>query len=164
MKLSHSLLFAAQVLSVLALPAPKEAEKAAGAAGAAGAGKGAAAGAGAAAGEAAKEGEENEVVQQGQFGQVIQLGGGNIKTDTNFPPGVVGNLEVEFQNQDGRQLRVTENKNPAAAPKGFTALEPVSYIVELGGGAAAAQGLTLQKIDFIRNANSTTDISTRQIR
>lgn len=91
MKLSHSLLFAAQVLSVLALPAPKEAEKAAGAAGAAGAGKGAAAGAGAGAGAAtgeAKEGEENEIVQQGQFGQVIQLGGGNIKTDTNFPPGV----------------------------------------------------------------------------
>ena len=92
MKLSHSLLFAAQILSVLALPAPKEAEKAAGAAGAAGAGKeaaaGAGAGAGAATGEAEKEGEENEIVQQGQFGQIIQLGGGNIKTDTNFPPGV----------------------------------------------------------------------------
>ena len=65
-----------------------------------------------------------------------------------------GIFEVEFQNQQGRQLRVTENRNPAAAPKGFTALEPVSYIVELGGGAAAAQGLTLSKIDYIRNANS----------
>ena len=65
-----------------------------------------------------------------------------------------GALEVEFQNQQARQLRVTENPTPAAAPKGFTALEPVSYIVELGGGAAAAQGLTLSKIDYIRNANS----------
>lgn len=65
-----------------------------------------------------------------------------------------GKLEVEFQNQQGRQLRVTENRNPAAAPKGFVALEPVSYIVELGGGAAAAQGLTLSKIDYIQNANS----------
>jgi hypothetical protein len=51
-------------------------------------------------------------------------------------------------------LRVTENPNPAAAPAGFTALEPVSYIVELGGGAAAAQGLTLQRIDYILNAGS----------
>lgn len=65
-----------------------------------------------------------------------------------------GKLEVEFQNQQGRQLRVTENRNPAAAPNGFVALEPVSYIVELGGGAAAAQGLTLSKIDYILNANS----------
>ena len=65
-----------------------------------------------------------------------------------------GAFEVEFQNQQSRQLRVTENRTPAAAPKGFTALEPVSYIVELGGGAAAAQGLTLSKIDYIRNANS----------
>jgi hypothetical protein len=65
-----------------------------------------------------------------------------------------GVLEIEFQNAEGRQLRVTENPAPAAAPAGFVALEPVSYIVELGGGAAAAQGLTLQKIDYIRNANS----------
>ena len=69
-----------------------------------------------------------------------------------------GALEVEFQNQQARQLRVTENRTPAAAPKGFTALEPVSYIVELAGGAAAAQGLTLQKIDYIRNANSESNL------
>lgn len=49
---------------------------------------------------------------------------------------------------------MTENKSPAAAPAGFVALEPVSYKVELEGGAASAQGLTLQKIDYIRNANS----------
>lgn len=78
----------------------------------------------------------------------------NTKCKTN------GVFEVEFQNQDARQLRVTENKNPAAAPKGFVALEPVSYVVELGGGAAAAQGLTLQKIDYIRNADSKPPLTT----
>jgi hypothetical protein len=96
MKLSCSLLVAVQVLSVLALPAPNQAGQAGGAvavttsaakAGATeGAGAGAEAGAG---GEAGGEaGAENEVEQNGQFGQAIDLGGGNIKTDTQFPPGV----------------------------------------------------------------------------
>ena len=48
-------------------------------------------------------------------------------------------------------MRVTENRNPAAAPAGFTALEPVTYRVEVQGGT---NGLTLQKIDYILNANS----------
>lgn len=85
MKLSTSLLFSAQILSILALPAPPEAGKVAAnttAGGAAGAGEAG----GAAGGEAGAE--ENEVEQQGQFGTVITLGGGDIKTDTVFPPGV----------------------------------------------------------------------------
>ncbi|KAK3312584.1 hypothetical protein B0H66DRAFT_459442, partial [Apodospora peruviana] len=117
------------------------------------------AGAGAGAGE--EEKAENEVEQEGQFGTVINLGGGDVKTDTEFPPGVIGRFEVEFQNAQARLLRVTENKTPAAPPPGFTALEPVSYIVEIGGGAST--GFTLSKIDYIRNADSTVDIRTGQI-
>lgn len=90
MKLVCSLVIAAQVLLVLALPAPN---KAGGAATASATTTAAAVATTSAAAEAgtggeAGEGEENEIVQQGQFGQVIQLGGGNIKTDTEFPPGV----------------------------------------------------------------------------
>jgi len=62
-------------------------------------------------------------------------------------------LEVEFQNNQARTLVVTENRNPAPPPQGFVALEPVSYRVRLRGGSA--RNLTLQKIDYIRNANST---------
>lgn len=62
-----------------------------------------------------------------------------------------GVFEVEFQNRDARILTVTENKTPAPPPTGFTALEPVSYKVELEGGA---DGLTLQRIDYILNVNS----------
>ncbi|KAK4039351.1 hypothetical protein C8A01DRAFT_47143 [Parachaetomium inaequale] len=174
MKFSCSLLIAAQVLSVLALPAPNGAGQvarasrttttAAAATTTAAAEAGAGEGAGAGAGEAGEgEAAENEVEQEAQFNTVVELGGGDIKTDTLFPAGTNGVLEIEFQNPEGRQLRVTENPAPAAAPAGFVALEPVSYIVELGGGAAAAQGLTLQKIDYIRNANSTLDISTGQV-
>jgi len=90
MKLSCSLVFAAQVLSVLALPAPSRAGGAASASAATSAAAAAttSAAAEAGAGGQAGEAEKNEIVQQGQFGQVIQLGGGNIKTDTEFPPGV----------------------------------------------------------------------------
>lgn len=120
MKLSSSLLIAAQLLSALALPAPKEAGQVtsviatpttaaepvatttAAAGGEAGAGEGeagagegeAGAGegeAGAGEGEAGAgegEGEENEVEQEAEFGTVIELGGGDVKTDTLFPPGV----------------------------------------------------------------------------
>lgn len=98
MKLSCSLLVAVQVLSVLALPAPNQAGQAGGAvtvttsaakAGATeGAGAGAEAGAGAGGEAGGEAGAENEVEQNGQFGQAIDLGGGNIKTDTVFPPGV----------------------------------------------------------------------------
>jgi hypothetical protein len=58
---------------------------------------------------------------------------------------------VELQSQQARNIRVRENRRPAAAPQGFTALEPVSYIVEMSGNT---RGLALQKIDYIRNANS----------
>lgn len=68
-----------------------------------------------------------------------------------------GIFEVEFQNPTARQLRVTENKTPTTAPPGFKAIEPVSYKVEMGGGSS--KGLTLSKIDYIRNADSTVDIS-----
>ena len=61
-------------------------------------------------------------------------------------------LEIEFSNTDGRTLTVKENKTPAAPPAGFTALEPSSYQVQLSGGSA--DGLTLSKVDFIRNADS----------
>ncbi|KAL2268850.1 hypothetical protein VTJ83DRAFT_3696 [Remersonia thermophila] len=164
MKLTSTLLVAAQVLSVLALPAPQEttsdvattatvtetstsASATATATAAPGAGEG-------------EENKENEIEQQGQFNRVIRLGGGNVKIDTLFPAGVNGVFEVEFQNQQARNLRVRENRNPAPPPKGFTALEPVSYIVELSGNP---RNVALQKIDYIRNANSTVDISQGQI-
>ncbi|KAK3338715.1 hypothetical protein B0H65DRAFT_579416 [Neurospora tetraspora] len=163
MKFQSSLILALQVLSVAALPHPnKEAVAAASSATAvasATASAVASATATAGAGTGGKEEEEdpNEVEQAGKFNTVITLGGGNVKTDTQFPAGANGAFEVEFKNPDARQLRVTENKTPAAAPPGFKALEPVSYKVEIGGGAS--KGLTLSKIDYIRNANSTTDIS-----
>ncbi|EAA33725.1 hypothetical protein NCU07581 [Neurospora crassa OR74A] len=172
MKFQASLILALQVLSVAALPHPKrEAAEAAAsstavasatASGAASATATTAAQATATAGagtgdKKGEEEDENEVEQAGKFNTVIKLGGGDVKTDTQFPAGTVGAFEVEFKNPDARQLRVTENKTPAAAPPGFKALEPVSYKVEIGGGAS--KGLTLSKIDFIRNANSTVDIS-----
>ncbi|KAJ4380918.1 hypothetical protein N0V85_008721 [Neurospora sp. IMI 360204] len=163
MKFQSSLILALQVLSVAALPHPKK-EAVAGASSAtavasATASAVASATATAGAGTGGKEEEEdpNEVEQAGKFNTVITLGGGNVKTDTQFPAGTVGAFEVEFKNPDARQLRVTENKTPAAAPPGFKALEPVSYKVEIGGGAS--KGLTLSKIDYIRNTNSTVDIS-----
>ncbi|AEO54590.1 hypothetical protein MYCTH_41142 [Thermothelomyces thermophilus ATCC 42464] len=188
MKLSTSVLIAAQLLSALAAPALRRdeqttsvsegaatttaegatttttttAEPAATTTGAAGGDTGAGEGEGGGEGEG-EEGEENEVEQQGQFDQVIQLSGGNVKIDTLFPAGTNGVFEVEFQNQQGRRLRVTENRNPAPPPQGFVALEPVSYKVELSGGRAGARGLTLQKIDYIRNANSTVDISAGKV-
>ncbi|KAL2117745.1 hypothetical protein VTJ04DRAFT_7405 [Mycothermus thermophilus] len=105
---------------------------------------------------AGEEEKENEVEQQGQFNRIIRVTGGNVKVDTLFPAGVNGVFEVELQSQQARNIRVRENRRPAAAPQGFTALEPVSYIVEMSGNT---RGLALQKIDYIRNANSTVDIS-----
>lgn len=53
------------------------------------------AGEGEAGGEEAGEGEDeaegDEIEQEGQFGEPIELGGGDIKTDTLFPPSVSGN-------------------------------------------------------------------------
>ncbi|KAK2786191.1 hypothetical protein FQN52_007937 [Onygenales sp. PD_12] len=113
------------------------------------------AGAGAgAAGEGAEAANELEVA--GVFDQPIALGGGDVKTDVLFTksvpidrpygPFAVGALEVEFQNQEGRTLTVTENKTPAAPPTGFVAIEPSSFQINLTEGA---DGLTLQKVDYV---------------
>ncbi|KAK2759046.1 hypothetical protein FQN54_003145 [Arachnomyces sp. PD_36] len=114
--------------------------------------------------EAAGEGNEVENNVNGAFNQAIQLGGGNVKTDVLFTKSAVGALEVEFQNNVGRTLTVTENKAPAAPPAGFQALEPSSFQINLAEGA---QGLTLQKVDYVldvTNANvAAQDISQGQI-
>lgn len=65
---------------------------------------------------------------------------------------VNGLFEVEFQNTEARTLTVSENLTPGTAPVGFQHLENSSYIVEVTGGT---EGLTLQKIDYILNADST---------
>lgn len=103
MKPSRAILLACQLLAASAIALPHEGEDhglvergqgaGAGAAAAAGGGQAAGEGAGAAAeGEAAaaegEEGAENEVDQDGQFDTAIELGGGDVKTDTLFPPGV----------------------------------------------------------------------------
>lgn len=62
-----------------------------------------------------------------------------------------GVFEVEFQNAEARTLTVTENPTPGAAPAGFQHVETRSYIVDIAEGA---DGLTLQKIDYILNADS----------
>ncbi|KAM7201708.1 hypothetical protein V8F33_003257 [Rhypophila sp. PSN 637] len=162
MKVTYSILFALQAISVIAAPAPKKAaaeEVASGlvtATGAVATATGAANG-----GEAAEEEkDENEVEQEAQFGAVVNVGA-NIKTDTLFPPGKVGRFEVEIQNNRPRLLRVSENKTPAAAPPGFTNPEGVSWRVEIGGGGS--RGFQLAKIDYIANAGATTDISKGQI-
>ena len=88
MKFITSLLLAVQALSVTAAPRRGQATTSAAAAVAAPSAT-ATAGAGAGAGAAeGGEGEENEIEQAGQFGQVINLSGNNIKVDTIFPPGV----------------------------------------------------------------------------
>ncbi|KAK0733768.1 hypothetical protein B0T26DRAFT_760224 [Lasiosphaeria miniovina] len=162
MKISPSLVLAVQALSVLARPSPKGA-KATAVTTVAATTAAAVATATAVAGGAAKEEEEkdpNKVDQSGQFGAAINLTGGDIQTDVIYPPGVIGQLEIEFKNPDARVLRVTENTTPGNAPAGFTFAEPVSYKVELSGTPA---GLTLSKVDYIRNAASTVDISKGQI-
>ena len=97
MKLSSGLLLATQVLAVLALPAPSKAGEGAAKASATttaaavattSAATTAAAAATTSAAAGGGEAEKNEVELKGQFGQVVELGGGNIKTDTQFPPGV----------------------------------------------------------------------------
>ena len=109
MKLSSGLLLAAQVLAVLALPAPSKvgegavkasattaaavaattsATTTAAAEATASATTTAAAAATTSSAAGGGEAEKNEVEQKGQFGQVIQLGGGDIKTDPQFPAGV----------------------------------------------------------------------------
>ncbi|KAK1996328.1 hypothetical protein LX36DRAFT_580623 [Colletotrichum falcatum] len=118
--------------------------------------------AGEGAGESAEEEAEEEGEQEleGQFTVPLRLGGANVKQDILFPPGTNGRLEVEFQNSVGRTLTVTENRSPAAAPPGFIAVEPVSYIINLAEGA---QGLTLSKVDYIINPGNALDVSKGQI-
>lgn len=130
MKLSCSLLIASQVLSVLALPAPNgagrvavvatsaatavasttaAADAAATTTAAAEVGEGAGGEAGGEAG--AEEGAENEVEVQAQFGEVVQLQGGDLKQDVLYPPGVSLSLKRPAPyrsltvNQDQRRLR-----------------------------------------------------------
>lgn len=107
-------------------------------------------------GEGEGEGEGNELELQGVFDQPVTLQGGDIKQDTLYPPGTNGGFEVEFQNAAGNTLTVAENPAPAPPPAGFSALEPVSYIVNLTDSAA---GATLQKIDYILTAGNALDIS-----
>lgn len=113
MKTSHVILLASELLAVSAVALPNvgltrgiviaQQGGAASAGGAAeeGAAAGEAAGGeeGAAAGEeGAAEGEEgaaNEVEQEGAFDTAIELGGGDVKTDTLFPPGVSELLHTE---------------------------------------------------------------------
>ncbi|KAK4227521.1 hypothetical protein QBC38DRAFT_364142 [Podospora fimiseda] len=111
--------------------------------------------------EEGEEKDENELELQGTFGRAISLGGGNIKTDVLFPPTNIGLFEVEFQNQNGRTLTVQQVQKPTgSAPDGFDFLEPVAYSVKLRGGT---RNLTLQKIDWIRNADGNLDISQGKI-
>ncbi len=128
--------------------------------------------------------DPNKIDQDGAFGTAIALQGGNIQQDTKFPPGVSfcyclrvvfctchcpshlttqtnGALEVEFADANGRILVVTENKKPAAAPAGFTALEPVSYQVRILGGSS--KNLVVSKIDYIGNAGGAADLSQAQL-
>ncbi|KAF6840606.1 hypothetical protein CPLU01_00977 [Colletotrichum plurivorum] len=102
----------------------------------------------------------NEKEIEGQFNVPVRLGGASVKQDVLFPPGKNGRFEVEFQNTIGRTLTVTENRAPAAPPPGFTAVEAVSWKVNLAEGA---QGVSLSKIDFILNPGNKLDISKGQI-
>uniref|UniRef100_L2FP98 Accumulation-associated protein n=1 Tax=Colletotrichum fructicola (strain Nara gc5) TaxID=1213859 RepID=L2FP98_COLFN len=126
--------------------------------------KGAAENGTAAGGEAGAEGEgekkENEKEIEGAFNVPVRLGGAGVKQDVLFPPGKNGRFEVEFQNAIGRTLTVTENRAPAPPPAGFTAVEAVSFKVNLAEGA---QGMTLSKIDYILNPGNKLDISKGQI-
>ncbi|KAH7160497.1 hypothetical protein B0J13DRAFT_402305, partial [Dactylonectria estremocensis] len=106
------------------------------------------------------EAEEGEVEAEGQFDTPVALEGGDVKQDVLFPAGTNGVLEVEFQNAEGRTLTVTENTSPAAAPDGFVAVEAVTYKIDLAEGA---DNLTLSKVDYILNADSTLDISQGKI-
>ncbi|KAI1357691.1 hypothetical protein F5Y08DRAFT_333688 [Xylaria arbuscula] len=114
-------------------------------------------------GEEGEEEEEDEVDIAGTLDTPVALVGGDIKQDVTFPASI-GEFEVEFQAQTARTLTVSENKTPAAAPAGFTALEPSSFKVSLAEGGDA---LTLGQIDFIfdiTNAALTgVDLSTSRV-
>lgn len=105
----------------------------------------------AAAGEEEVE-DPNKLDLAGVFGTAVALQGGDIQQDVLFTKSAVGSLEVEFKNTEGRTLTVTENKTPAAPPTGFQALEPSSFKINLAEGA---DGLTLQKVDYVIDAAST---------
>jgi hypothetical protein len=83
MKVSYSIILAVQCLTVLARPSPNNVRAAASMTPSAAGAKPTAA-----AGKEEEKKDANEVEQAGQFGVKINLGGGNIKTDTLFPPGV----------------------------------------------------------------------------
>ncbi|KAF0329555.1 putative accumulation-associated protein [Colletotrichum asianum] len=181
MKLSRAFLFSTQLLVATSLPISttsttgilSRGEEATTegsllrripAAGSAESPKGAAENGTAAGGEAGAGGEgekkENEKEIEGAFNVPVRLGGAGVKQDVLFPPGKNGRFEVEFQNAIGRTLTVTENRAPAPPPAGFTAVEAVSFKVNLAEGA---QGMTLSKIDYILNPGNKLDISKGQI-
>ncbi|KAI8293821.1 hypothetical protein K4K56_003776 [Colletotrichum sp. SAR 10_98] len=180
MKLSRAFLFSTQLLVATSLPisttsttgilsrgeAATEGSllRRIPAAGSAESPKGAAENGTAAGGEARAGGEgekkENEKEIEGAFNVPVRLGGAGVKQDVLFPPGKNGRFEVEFQNAIGRTLTVTENRAPAPPPAGFTAVEAVSFKVNLAEGA---QGMTLSKIDYILNPGNKLDISKGQI-
>ncbi|KAJ3571436.1 hypothetical protein NPX13_g5380 [Xylaria arbuscula] len=114
-------------------------------------------------GEEGEEEDEDEVDIAGTLDTPVALVGGDIKQDVTFPASI-GEFEVEFQAQTARTLTVSENKTPAAAPAGFTALEPSSFKVSLAEGGDA---FTLGQIDFIfdiTNAALTgVDLSTSRV-
>ncbi|KAF2110377.1 hypothetical protein BDV96DRAFT_691174 [Lophiotrema nucula] len=104
----------------------------------------------AAAGEEVAEGEEgaeNEVDVQAIFDTPVEVQGGDLKQDLQFPPSAIGSFEYEFQATTADTVTVTENKTPASAPSGFVAIEPSSFKVSLAQSKGA--GLTLSKIDYI---------------
>ncbi|EPE02568.1 accumulation-associated protein [Ophiostoma piceae UAMH 11346] len=105
--------------------------------------------------------DPNKLDITGTFGTTVALQGGNIQQDVLYAPGVVGALEVEFSNADGRSLKVKEVTEPGSPPAGFALLEPVAYKIKVKGGSA--KNLTLSKVDYIQNAASTIDISQGQI-
>lgn len=105
MKLSYGVLFATQLLTVLALPNPNKGKVASSTttSSAAAATTTVAAGAGTAGEE---EKDPNEVNLTGQFGVKVNLGGGNIKTDTLFPPGVSSHAAQVMRTYKGTTLTV----------------------------------------------------------
>ncbi|CCF39225.1 hypothetical protein CH063_10104, partial [Colletotrichum higginsianum] len=62
--------------------------------------------------------------------------------------------------RNGRRALPRRRHGPAAPPPGFTAVEPVSYKINLAEGA---QGVTLSKVDYIINPGNALDISKGQI-
>ncbi|KAF9038709.1 hypothetical protein BJ165DRAFT_1407831 [Panaeolus papilionaceus] len=96
------------------------------------------------------EGEGNEVVQDGTFDVPIALGGGNVKTDTEFKSDS-GKFEVEFQSPDANTLTVSKKVATGLPPTGFSFLDTNSFTVKVDQSTATA---SLLKIDYIFDATA----------